>query len=339
LILFWISFAVRMLLRRRARTGITFAAITIGIAILTFLGSIMIGVNDAMVANSISLYTGNMLIRSPDPWKLLAQWRSRRDLPSQVSAVLPRAMVPAMLVTRSGAVPVQLVGVLPQNEERVAAVPRRIEKGRYLSASPAYREVLLGNKAAETLRINPGDTLSLRLAHGNSYPARVTGVFRTGIDRFDEGVAYAPLDQLKALDVVNLKAEVALFFREGLGSEAGKRLISRFLSEGEKATPWEEVLPELAQLLRLNVVSMLIVIVLVVTLMASGVSNTVLVSVMDRYRTFGVLKALGVTPGEVIRLILFETALICLVAGLVGIFVAGVPFRFSSGGWVSIWAC
>ena len=323
MILFWISFAVRMLLRRRARTGITFAAITLGIAILTFLGSIMVGVNDAMVANSISLYTGNMLIRSPHPSELLDHWRFRRDLPPEVSAVLPRAMVPAMLVTRSGAVPVQLVGVLPQNEERVAAIPHRVEKGCYLSASPAHREILVGNKAAETLRIGPGDALSIRFAHGKSYSARVTGVFRTRMDRFDEGVAYTPLDQLKALDMVNLKAEVALFFREGLGSKAGKRLISPLLSQGEEITSWEEILPELDQLLRLNMVSMLIVIILVVTLMAAGVSNTVLVSVMDRYRTFGVLKALGVTPGEVIRLILIETALICLVAGLVGISLGG----------------
>jgi ABC-type antimicrobial peptide transport system permease subunit len=123
--------------------------------------------------------------------------------------------------------------------------------------------------------------------------------------------------------MVTLTAEVALFFREGLGSKAGKRLISPLLSQGEEITSWEEILPELDQLLRLNMVSMLIVIILVVTLMAAGVSNTVLVSVMDRYRTFGVLKALGVTPGEVIRLILIETALICLVAGLVGISLGG----------------
>lgn len=98
-----------------------------------------------------------------------------------------------------------------------------------------------------------------------------------------------------------------------------RQRVAASLGEGETVTPWQELLPELDQLLQLNLVSMFIVILLVVIMMAAGVSNTVLVSVMDRYREFGVLKALGTTPGEVLRLVLMETALICLAAGTMGL--------------------
>lgn len=86
-------------------------------------------------------------------------------------------------------------------------------------------------------------------------------------------------------------------------------------------------MPELEQLTRLNLVSMAIVIVLVVVILAAGVSNTVLVSVLDRYHDFGILKALGTTPWEILRLIVLETTLLALAAGPWGWRWAGWPRR------------
>jgi ABC-type antimicrobial peptide transport system permease subunit len=99
---------------------------------------------------------------------------------------------------------------------------------------------------------------------------------------------------------------------------------------GETATPWEKLTPELEQLTRLNFVAMLIVIVRVVVIMAAGLSNTILVSVMDRYREFGVLKAMGVTPWEIVRLIVTETAVMCVAAGAIGL-LAGAAATLAAG--------
>jgi len=57
---------------------------------------------------------------------------------------------------------------------------------------------------------------------------------------------------------------------------------------------------------------------LVVLILGFGLANALLISVMDRYRHFAVLKAIGVRPGEVARVILFEALLMCLAASLLG---------------------
>lgn len=324
MILFWICFAVRTLLRRGMRTAITLAAIALGVGALTFLGSMMVGVNDAMVSNSISLWTGNLLVRADDPSALIDHWRDRKNLPPQISVVLPRLIVPAILATTKGSAPVRLVGVLPGRERSVSAISHRLEKGHYLPDSSARAEILVGSRVAEALGVSPGDSLKIQPIRGQSHDLGVCGIFRTGLDQFDEGVAHVHLETLKALNLGTFKGEVALFLLKGISSQAGEALIAPLLSRGETVAPWEEILPELDQLLRLNLVSMSIVIILVVVMMAAGVSNTILVTVMDRYRAFGVLKALGVTPGEIVRLILIETALMCLVAGSTGLCLGSI---------------
>jgi len=321
---FWLRFAARTLCRRRARTSLTLAAIALGVGALTFIGGIMVGVNDAMIANSVSLHTGHALITSDDAAALAARWTARTLWPAAIRAVLPRQMAPAMLTSESGSAPVQLIGVLPGREEAGSAIPTRITEGRYLPADGAAPEIVLGKGTAAALRVSPGSRVGLRLADGGEAAARVAGIFRTGVDRFDEGVAYTGMRALEALRPARVRGEVAVFFRRSPTAAEAAAVLDPLLAAGEKATHWEDLLPELEQLTQLNVVSMAIVIILVVVIMAAGVSNTVLVSVLDRYRDFGILKALGTTPGEILRLILMETALLVLVAGAFGLALGGL---------------
>ena len=341
MIRFWLFFALRGLVRRRSRSAITLGAILLGVGILTFLGATMVGVNDGMIENSVALGTGHLLVRSEDARGLAARWRERQDLPSVVRAALPRLLAPVLLTNeeRTASAPVRLAGVLPELEHGVTAISARQVAGEYLAerVAPGERgevfDVFLGSGAAEALSVETGDSLHVVFGDGAAARGRVTGVFRTGIEQFDRGLAHARLDALAAVETETLEGEVALFLRAGTPSREALRRIEPLLAPGESAAPWQELLAELDQLIRLNGVSMGIVIVLGVVLMAAGVSNTVLVSVMDRYRDFGVLKALGVTPGEILRLIVLESALMCLAAGLLGLAVgSAVTLHFGRTG-------
>jgi len=319
MIRFWVRFAVRTLVRRRARSAITLAAIAVGVGTLIFLSAIMVGVTDAMIANSVALYTGHALVRAEDAVHLMTHWRHPSNVPSEVLAVLPRLVAPVLLVSAKGRASVQLVGVLPERERVAAAVPRRVEQGQYLSAQATRPEVVVGSGVAGSLRVVPGNPITIQLSDTGQLAAEVVGVFRTGIERFDEGVAYVHLDVMSALGASASRGEVALFLRSGISRRTRDELVGSALGPGETAASWEDLLPELEQLTRLNVVTMSIVAVLVVLVLAAGVSNTVLVSVMDRYREFGILKALGVTPGEVLTLIVIETVFLCLLASALGL--------------------
>ena len=272
--LFWLRFATRSLARRRARSGITFGAIALGVGILTFLGAMMVAVGDAMVENTVSLHTGHVLVRAEDARALVARWKSIDALPDEVSGAPPRLSAPAMLVSAGGAAPVQLTGVMPEREAATTAVPRTITAGGYLRSGDAALQIVIGAGTAEALEQVRETQLTVRFADGTARPAAVAGVFRTGIERFDGGMAYADIERLEAVAPGDAGGDVPVFLHKGASSGEGMKLPRPLLAPGETATRWETLTPELEQLTRLNFVAMLIVIVLVVVIMAAGLSST-----------------------------------------------------------------
>jgi putative ABC transport system permease protein len=69
---------------------------------------------------------------------------------------------------------------------------------------------------------------------------------------------------------------------------------------------------------------------------AIGIANTMFMSVMERTRQIGTLKALGATDGEIMKLFLFESGIIGLVGGLFGIFLGFIFSGILSGSGISI---
>ena len=85
-----------------------------------------------------------------------------------------------------------------------------------------------------------------------------------------------------------------------------------------KAEAWDELRPDIKSILQLNEVSTAIMVLIIFIVAALGVINTMLMAVFERTRELGMLKAIGLSGGRVLMLILVETLLLVLVASAVG---------------------
>ncbi len=316
----WLFHALRTLRRRWRRNAITGGAVALGVALLCLLGSIMVGTSDAMIASSVALRAGHLQLLNLPVTGFPAAWADR-TWPDFVRTALPRLELPAFLTTldETRGAAVQLQGVLPRREADVAAAARSLAAGEYLPPADAAPQVVLGQAVAETLGVRPGDLIRVHFADRSSRRLRVGGVFRTGVDYLDAHLAQAELRQLAELQPPGPAASVALFLAPGFPPDEARRKLKPLCPPGGRLVTWAEYLPELRQLTDLNEVAMLIVIALVVALLAAGVANAMLISVMDRYREFGIMKALGASPAEIFALIGLETGLLCLLAGGAGL--------------------
>ena len=319
--IFWLRFAWRSCLRRRRRTLVTLTAMAFGIALLVVLGGIMVGVNDTMVTNAITIHSGNLVVKARAPasctWSRnrLAELDSLIKHYAGLQEVLPRLQFPALLMAGDNSAPVNLLAVDPEREKRVTPVSRQLVAGSYLADGLG---LILGRPAADSLRLTVGDQV-LVITPRQNFPLPVVGIFALGIEAFDRNQAFMPLAAAAVLAAdQSVTYEVSIFTGPGFVPAALVSELEGRLSAGEMVQFWEELLPEVAQLVRLNHFSMAIMIALVILILAFGVANALLISVMDRYRYFAILKAIGVRPRELFGLIMGESFIMCLAASLIG---------------------
>jgi len=307
---FWIRIAGLFLLRSRRTTAVLSLMVLLSVATLIFLSSMAVGVNDAMVRNSVSLYSGHVsgfdLAMALEPDSLMSEG---------VVAVVKRVESQGLLRKNDRFERITLVISDPAEETGNTALWRKIVSGRYPQAGKA--EILVSQYLAERLQLSPGDRAGFR-PDMDSPPTTlvVTGVYRTGVEKLDRSLAFCP-PGIIANTFTGWSA--AIFLHDGVEPE---ELVLRYRGEfGEPLNfkTWRELMPDLRQLIDLNYVSMSIVIFIVFALVALGVSSAFVIFILKNLREYGIVKAMGVTPLEISFLIAAEVGMMIFAASCVGV--------------------
>ncbi len=243
-------------------------------------------------------------------------------------------------VIRSASVPVGIMAVMPSRERQVTAVARSIVEGRYLpdEIGPGPLPVLIGKPLAEKLLVKPGDRLGMDVMTPDGFPVDalfvVVGIFETGVMEMDRSLVQAPLALAWRKDLMNLRDpttdaelvnELAIRTKEGLSESLVAARIRKVLP-GLLVRTWRQVDPNTAQILKYQDSATAVFLAIIFVIAALGTTNTMLMSVHERTKEFGVLKSVGMSPGRVAALILAEalvmTALATILGGLLGTGIA-----------------
>ncbi len=343
--------ALRAIARNPRRAALTLAALAAGLAAYLFLGALSAGFYLQMRDNATDLVTGHVqievrgfrdeydakltLTRSDE---LLARVRAQ----PQVVAAAPRLQAMTMVASPTQTEPVMLYGVDPEAERSVTRLHEKIREGKYLSpdtltlipsparageggepraASFTRREIVIGRKLAERLNVRLGEKLVLMApaADGTlgSAALRIVGIFETDNELIDRGVALTTLAATRELlSVPREAATLALRLTDiGAAESTATALGAQLTAPGQQAVTWKTLLPEVVQMLDLIRVNLFVILIVVFVVVALGVTNTLLMAVLERTREFGLQLALGTRPGLIVRTVLYES----LVLGVLGL--------------------
>jgi ABC-type lipoprotein release transport system permease subunit len=204
---FWVRIASLFLLRSRRTTVVLSLMVLLSVAILIFLSSLAVGINDA----SVTLYSGHVA-----GFDLAADLAPESLELEGVDAVVKRVQKRGLLQRNDRIEPVMLVASDPDEEIDNTALWRKITRGRYPHSGKA--EILLSEYLGERLGLEIGDQVQFR--HGlDSAPAafHVTGIYRTGVEKLDRGLAFSPP---AILPDDESRWSAAVFLHDGVESEA-----------------------------------------------------------------------------------------------------------------------
>jgi len=194
--------------------------------------------------------------------------------------------------------------------------------------------LILGERLARNLDVGMGDKIVYMMTDKTgeivSGLARVSGIVRTGAPSVDGGLSLLPIDAVRR--VLGYGADeatlIAAFADDQRKADGIANRLNTEVPSGVVAHPWHEIQRELAAFVALKVGGALFMEALIAVLVAAGIFNTLFVSVMERLREFGILLAIGWSPGRLFRLVLLESAWLGAL-GLVGAaLVTALPYWY-----------
>ncbi|MEN8142743.1 MAG: FtsX-like permease family protein [Thermodesulfobacteriota bacterium] len=329
--------AWRNLLRNKRRTLITGFSVAFGVLLsVTFTASGDYSYTN-MINTSATLGLGHLAIEppgfndTPSLARRLAGAEEIRDkvlmLPEIESAYV-RIMGQAMFASGAKSIGGQVIGIDPAVEDSEHNIFIRSLVEGELFGEGLSRGVLIGSKMAEKLRLALGKkliyTLTDRTGDMVSGISRVSGIFRTGEDTVDSSIILLPIDRLrKVLDYDEEEASlVSIFIVDQRRADSLRdRLELLIPRQDREILTWRQTQAELAGLIAIDRAGNYLMQFLVGLLIAAGILNTLMMSVLERKREFGMMMAVGMSPSQVITMVLAESCLIGIVGLLMGVLI------------------
>lgn len=340
----FVMLAWRNLWRHRRRTLITLFSIAIGFG-LTVLS---IGLQDAghhsMVKNAINMGDGHITLQqrdylaSPANYRYISHGKQLMSVLSKQSIdgkVVPRITLQVLASTANNSVGVRLQGISPATDPLHKLLKKNMTKGHWIEKSD-MRGLIIGEGMARKLKVKIGSKIIIiagkKGGDSESHLGRVRGIFKSGISELDSYLIISGLEFSRKFlvaegAVAELKplTRIAIFLNNEEDIAPLKATIKIINPEPDVAVlDWQEMMPQLVQYIVIDDISAYVMQIFILLVILFGIINTVLMSILERTREFGLLRALGLKRRYLILLVFIETLLLSLMAVVFGWLIGGL---------------
>lgn len=339
--------ALRTLVRNRRRTLITSFSVAFGIFLaVTFTGSGDYSYTN-MINTSAAMGFGNISIEASgyNEKPSLSRWiadagrmsTAVKDMPA-VTGAYPRIIGQAMFAAGAKSKGAMVMAIDPEREtKKHNFFLRSVVEGELFTDSDG-RGALIGREMAEKLNIGLGKKLIITVTDKDGLLAsellRVSGLFQTGDQAADSGIVLVPLNRMRRTlgygqQGATLVAVYLDDLREIKGVRAAMQKNASVYGDADILT-WRDTQSELSGLIAVDRLFNYLLQLLVGLVIAAGIMNTMLMSVLERTREFGIMMALGMTPGQVVRMVIIESFWLGCLGILLGVLITIPWFYYMS---------
>ncbi len=320
--------AWRNVWRNRRRTLVTISAMTLALLVMILYSALMEGYLRDMESSVLDLEVGDVQVfagdyrdnpsiytRIEDPDGML------RELDAAGLPASPRLLAYGMAAAGESSAGVSFRGLDVSRDARVSRVHEQLASGSWIAVDDPSG-VVLGRRLAKTLAVAPGSEILVLSQGADGSMAydkyRVRGVLHGIGDMTDRTGVFMTADAFRELFVVPDGVHQIIVRRGAELSLPEAAVKIQQLAGDNEVKTWRQLLPTVSSMLdsaRGAMVAMSFIIYLAVAIL---ILNAMLMAVFERLREIGVLKALGVGPFEVFRLMFVEAGIQAGIAIAVG---------------------
>ena len=325
--------AFRNLFRNTRRTILTSLLISSSLIVLILVDGLTHGMTNVMVGGITHTLEGEAQVARKgfrndfeveytidDPASVISQLEENKTL----EGFGPRVIIGGMIASSYNTTGSLVYGVDAKQELKVSRISEAIIEGQYLSGEP--REILIGKPMAELLEVELGDRLIITAATVDTNEItqelfRLSGIFEFGPEEMDKNLVFINL--VKAQSVLGMQDNLHQIALRFMDPEDAKNkelpLFKQLTNEENEALGWLDLQPSIGAMIEMAGFSTAIVGAILFLLTSLGVINSMFMSIYERIYEFGVAKAIGTTPRQIIQLVLFEALLLALISCVFGL--------------------
>ena len=337
----WIEWTIATKFLREGKTQSTLilVGIAVGVAVIVFLTALITGLQVNIINRTLGTQahikvqpteernrilpsatgSAHLLLESKRAQRLrsINNWQQVRDvldtLP-RVTAVSPLISGPAFARRGEALQSVALVGIDAPRYLRIIPIQDDIVAGVFRIGAG---DTVIGKQLATDLGMHVGDKLRLDGGQGRESVVNVAGIFELGVRELDARYVYLDMKQAQSLlDLPGAATIIDVTVDDIFAAQAVATRIARLT--GLKAESWMETNAQLMNALRSQNLSTRMISVFVALSVALGIASVLSVSVVQRTREIGILRAMGTTRRQMLGVFLIQGALFGLAGSLLG---------------------
>jgi lipoprotein-releasing system permease protein len=335
----WIA-AIRFLREGRLQSLFIISGVAIGVAVIVFMSALLAGMQ-ANIFRRVLTSQPHITLQRPkevarpqrtdEPgqsvlatvqkpsqrFSTVDQWRKVRDemrRRSDVLAVSPTVTGPAFVIRGDANQAISLIGIDPEEYIKIVPVPEKLVAGTFRMTNT---DMLVGTQLAEDLGVQLGDKLRVASAAGGNLTLTIAGILDMGSRGVNQRNVYVLLATAQnLLHLIGEVSSVDLTVPDPMQAEVVARSIAN--ETGLDALSWIANNNQLFVALNAQTFTSEMIRLFVALSVAAGIASVLVVSVVQRSKEVGILRAMGGSRGQLLRVFLIQGAVVGLLGSLIG---------------------
>lgn len=329
-----IKLAWRNLWRNKRRTLIAISSIVFSVLLASWMRSMQEGSYDSMIDNVVKFYSGYLQVQDTAYWEertIDNGFVATNELESQIRAIKNVTLVSerlesfALAANHLHSKPTMVFGIEPEAEDQITKISQKITSGRFIKTDD--KGVVIAEGLAGYLNLSVGDTLVMisQGYHGISASGlfEIEGIMTHPNPDFNKRMVYMDINQARDFySAPAISTSLVVMTNDHYMVKRLKKEIETLLPQKNTVMTWEEMQPELVQLIESDRGSGIIMLGILYVVIAFGMFSVVMMMVKERKREFGVVHAVGMKKQKLSVIVLMETIMIGLIGCTVGLIVS-----------------
>lgn len=332
--------ALRFLREGRMQTMLTLIGVGVGVGVIVFLSALMNGLQTSLIKQTLGSQA-HVVVRPPDEAprisdegdealglsarvekpaqrvRSIEQWQQVmediRTIPG-VTAVSPTVAGAAFAGRGNASKSIALRGIIPELFDEIIPVSSRIKSGQFRVLGG---DAVIGTELAQDLGISAGDKIRIVSAENRRLSFTVAGIFDLGNKDVNQRWVLVSLRSAQTLlnlsggaSTLELKVKDVFQADAIAASVASRHALS--------ADSWMKLNAQLLVALRSQDSSKLLIQFFVIVAVALGIASVLVVSVVQKSREIGILRAFGTSSRSVMRIFLIQGSIVGLAGSGIG---------------------